>query len=47
MQELLEGETANIGVKKCYYVPATLIIITLFFMGIVSFKNGWLRRYRF
>lgn len=40
MQELLEHETINISVQKYYCVRAVLILIPIFFMGIVTFKNG-------
>lgn len=48
MQELLEGETVNVSVQKYYEAQEFLIlIIHIFFMGIVTFKNGWPKRYRF
>jgi len=46
MQGLLDGETVNIRMQKCYYIQAVLIMTPTFFMGIVTFKNGWLRKCR-
>lgn len=45
MQELIEGETVNVSGQKCCYIWA--VLITVFFMRIVIFKNGWPRRCRF